>query len=92
MKSPLLDKKVFAWALYDWANSAFATTVMVVFFPVFFKQYWAAAWTPTDSTFWLASPTAVELRAGDYWRRGSARSPIAAARMCGFSRRSPRSA
>ena len=26
-----------AWALYDWANSAFATTVMAGFFPVFFK-------------------------------------------------------
>jgi UMF1 family MFS transporter len=27
--------------LYDWANSAFATTVMAGFFPVFFKQYWS---------------------------------------------------
>jgi UMF1 family MFS transporter len=36
------DKKaVWGWALYDWANSAFATTVMAGFFPVFFKQYWS---------------------------------------------------
>ena len=28
-------KPVFAWALYDWANSAFATTVMAGFFPLF---------------------------------------------------------
>src|SRR5215210_3558358 len=35
-------KKVTAWALYDWANSGFATTVMAGFFPVFFKQYWSA--------------------------------------------------
>ena len=28
--------------MYDWANSAFATTVMAGFFPVFFKQYWSA--------------------------------------------------
>ena len=34
-------KKVWGWAMYDWANSAFATTVMAVFFPVFFKQYWS---------------------------------------------------
>ncbi len=27
--------------MYDWANSAFATTVMAGFFPVFFKQYWS---------------------------------------------------
>lgn len=41
------------WALYDWANSAFATTVMAGFFPLFFKQYWAADLSVVDSTFWL---------------------------------------
>lgn len=36
------DKKsIFAWTLYDWANSAFATTVMAGFFPLFFEYYWA---------------------------------------------------
>lgn len=35
-------KAVWGWVLYDWANSAFATTVMAGFFPVFFKQYWSA--------------------------------------------------
>ena len=36
------DKKaIWGWALYDWANSAFATTVMAGFFPIFFKQYWS---------------------------------------------------
>jgi UMF1 family MFS transporter len=34
-------RAVWGWALYDWANSAFATTVMAGFFPVFFKQYWS---------------------------------------------------
>jgi MFS transporter, UMF1 family len=34
-------KAVWGWALYDWANSSFATTVMAGFFPVFFKQYWS---------------------------------------------------
>jgi len=29
------------WVMYDWANSAFATTVMAGFFPIFFKQYWS---------------------------------------------------
>jgi len=53
MKSPLFEKKIFAWALYDWANSAFATTVMVAFFPVFFKQTLAAGVAPTVSTVWL---------------------------------------
>ncbi|MGD2029034.1 MAG: MFS transporter [Desulfobacterales bacterium] len=36
------DKKaVWGWAIYDWANSAFATAVMAGFFPIFFKQYWS---------------------------------------------------
>ncbi|MGH8203920.1 MAG: MFS transporter, partial [Steroidobacteraceae bacterium] len=35
-----MRRPVVGWALYDWANSAFATTVMAGFFPVFFKQYW----------------------------------------------------
>lgn len=42
-----------SWAFYDWANSAFATTVMAGFFPLFFKQYWSADTDATVSTFWL---------------------------------------
>ncbi len=34
-------KTILGWALYDWANSAFATSVMAGFFPIFFKQYWS---------------------------------------------------
>ncbi len=34
------DRRVFAWGLYDWANSVFATTVIAGFFPIFFKEYW----------------------------------------------------
>lgn len=46
-----------AWALYDWANSAFATVVMAGFFPLFFKQYWAAGLPTEESTFWLGLAT-----------------------------------
>jgi UMF1 family MFS transporter len=35
-------KAIWGWALYDWANSAFATTVMAGFFPIFFKQFWSS--------------------------------------------------
>lgn len=38
---PLQKKKMFSWALYDWGNSAFSTTIMAGFFPIFFKQYWS---------------------------------------------------
>lgn len=30
-----------AWVFYDFGNSAFATTVIAGFFPVFFKQFWS---------------------------------------------------
>lgn len=46
-------RQVVSWALYDWANSAFATVVMAAFFPVFFKQYWSAGVPVTESTFRL---------------------------------------
>ncbi len=43
-------KAVWGWALYDWGNSAFATTVMAGFFPVFFKQYWSVGTDVNEST------------------------------------------
>lgn len=49
----LTRRPVIAWALYDWANSAFATTVMAGFFPLFFKQYWNTGVPATESTFRL---------------------------------------
>jgi UMF1 family MFS transporter len=53
-------KKVWSWALYDWANSAFATTVVAGFFPVFFKEYWSAGMAVTTSTFQLGLANTVE--------------------------------
>jgi UMF1 family MFS transporter len=51
--SLLRQPKVLAWTCYDWANSAFAVTVMAGFFPLFFKQYWSAEVVATESTFRL---------------------------------------
>lgn len=53
MRSVLFRRPVVSWALYDWANSAFATTVMAGFFPLYFKQYWNAGIPATESTFRL---------------------------------------
>ena len=51
-----LDRRqAVSWAFYDWANSAFATTVIAGFFPIFFKQYWSAETPVTESTFWLGA-------------------------------------
>lgn len=49
----------WSWALYDWANSAFATTVMAGFFPVFFKSYWASGMSATESTVRLGTANAI---------------------------------
>ncbi|MBS1250646.1 MAG: hypothetical protein MAG431_02240 [Chloroflexi bacterium] len=54
MNSKDQPRAINAWAMYDWANSAFATTVISGFFPLFFKDYWAAnPGNPTQSTFYL---------------------------------------
>ena len=50
MRTLFRDRAVFSWALYDWANSVFATTVMAGFFPVFFKEYWSAGSDAVTST------------------------------------------
>ncbi|THB64094.1 MAG: MFS transporter [Spirochaetaceae bacterium] len=48
-----LNRVSLSWAMYDWANSAFTTTIMAGFFPVFFKAYWSAGADAGVSTFWL---------------------------------------
>jgi UMF1 family MFS transporter len=48
-----LTRQKLSWAMYDWANSAFATIIIAGFFPVFFKQYWNAGVPVTESTFRL---------------------------------------
>jgi len=52
-------KAIYAWAMYDWANSAYSTTVMAGFFPIFFKQFWASGMSVNESTFWLGVANAV---------------------------------
>jgi UMF1 family MFS transporter len=43
-------RAILAWALYDWGNSAFATTVMAAFFPALFQSYWSTGVDATVST------------------------------------------
>ncbi len=42
-KSSLLTKRAFTWALYDWANSAFALSVLAVLFPIVLGNFWGVA-------------------------------------------------
>jgi MFS transporter, UMF1 family len=55
----LTRRPVFGWAMYDWANSSFATTVMAGFFPLFFKQFWNDGVPATLSTFRLGMANGV---------------------------------
>ena len=52
-------RAVWSWALYDWANSAYTTTVMAGFFPIFFKEYWADPNNPNQSTFYLGMANSI---------------------------------
>lgn len=49
-KPRILTKKVITWALYDWANSAFALSVLAVLFPLVLGNYWGAGDTGASAT------------------------------------------
>ncbi|MBN2687305.1 MAG: MFS transporter [Deltaproteobacteria bacterium] len=59
MKTDAMSRTTISWALYDWANSAYATTVMAGFFPVFFKQFFCFGTDAVTSTARLGFANAV---------------------------------
>jgi UMF1 family MFS transporter len=48
------EKSIRAWCMYDWANSAFAATVMAAMYPPFFRSLAVAAGVPehTATAYW----------------------------------------
>ena len=48
-----------AWAMYDWANSAFQTTVITAVFPRFFSDFAAAGLTAAEATARFAWATTI---------------------------------
>jgi Permeases of the major facilitator superfamily len=52
-------KAIWSWSLYDWANSAYSTTVMAGFFPVFFKTFWSQGTDPLLTTARLGTAISV---------------------------------
>ena len=50
-----------AWAMYDWANSAFQATIVTAIFPIYFSSVAAADLTPSDATGHLAMATTIAL-------------------------------
>ena len=54
----VIDRKVAAWAVYDWANSAFALSIMAVLYPLFLGSYWSDGASGAEVTGRLAWITA----------------------------------
>lgn len=50
-----------AWALYDWANSAFITTIVAAVFPIYYNSVAAADLTPDVATFRFSIATTLAL-------------------------------
>jgi len=46
--SPTYNRKVNAWCMYDWANSAFATTILAAVLPIYYSQV-AGATLPSEA-------------------------------------------
>jgi UMF1 family MFS transporter len=42
-------RRINAWAMYDWANSAFSTTILAALFPVYYSSV-AGSTLPTEAT------------------------------------------
>jgi UMF1 family MFS transporter len=55
----LQRREVRAWAMYDWANSPFQSTVVNAVFPLFFSGYAAASLAPADATARYAWATTI---------------------------------
>ena len=49
-ENKIFTKTVKSWIAYDAGNSAFATTVVAAFFPIFYLQYWASSMTELEAS------------------------------------------
>lgn len=67
MPSPEADERDYqrtinAWAMYDWANSAFAVTILTAIFPVYYRSLAInAGRSPEDATAYWAYTTSASL-------------------------------
>jgi len=50
-----------AWAMYDWANSAFATTIMAGFLPIYYAEVAASPLDRVTATAYWGYTTAIAL-------------------------------
>ena len=60
-KVGLVTPEQRAWALYDWANSTYFTTVVTAVFPAFYATYAAAGLEPAQATARFGAVTTVSV-------------------------------
>lgn len=53
--------ELMAWAMYDWANSAFMVVIITAVFPIYFSSVAAAGLTPSQATLRFTIATTVGL-------------------------------
>ncbi len=61
MKSTQHKRTVWAWTMYDWANSAFATTIMAAVLPVYYASVAGANLPGNMATVYWAYTTSISL-------------------------------
>jgi UMF1 family MFS transporter len=54
-------RELRAWAMYDWANSAFVTTVIAAVFPIYYEKVAAAGLSPAAVTYRYGMATTLAL-------------------------------
>jgi UMF1 family MFS transporter len=61
-QSPKQYRKVInSWVMYDWANSAFATTVMAAILPVYYSKVAGATLSGNKPTFYWGYTVSIAL-------------------------------
>jgi UMF1 family MFS transporter len=53
--------ELMAWAMYDWANSAFMVVIITAIFPIYFASVAAAGLSPTEATYRFTIATTIGL-------------------------------
>ena len=54
-------KRIYSWALYDWANQAFATSVLAGILPIYYSQVAAADLDPNTATIYWSYTLTIAL-------------------------------
>jgi MFS transporter, UMF1 family len=54
-------RAIWAWTMYDWANSAFVTTIIAAVLPVYYSSVAAANLPPNIATAYWGYTTSIAL-------------------------------